>query len=141
MPVTFPVDLANTTTLSQTLVPQTITTTTNGTGIDMLTAEGPFFVFLSVGDIDVASGNETYNFKVQESTDNSTFTDITGATFTAVTADNSKQVINVTNRSKRYVRGVATLAGTTPSAIVDMLVLHKKKIAGNSGVRDTETAT
>lgn len=135
MSVTWPIDLANTSLFELSLVPATRTSSANGTGVDLLTAEGPFFALLSVGDIDLASADETYAFKIQESTDNSTFTDITGATFTAVTADNAKQIINVDNRSKRYVRAVATLGGTTPSCPCTVAILAKKKIAGASGVK------
>ena len=69
------------------------------------------------GDIDTASGDETYAFKVQESSDNSSFTDITGAT-TTVTADNDVKVIRIDGLGEgrlRYLRVVATLGGTTPS--------------------------
>lgn len=98
------------------LVPATRTASANGTGVDTLGYNDAVAVILA-GDIDLASTDETYAFKVQHSDDNSTFTDVTGAT-TTVTADNDVKLIRVSNLNttiKRYVRVVATLGGTTPS--------------------------
>lgn len=98
------------------LVPATRTASANGTGVDTLGYQSAQAVILA-GDIDTASGDETYSFKVQESSDNSSFSDVSGAT-TTVTADNDVKVIRIdglgTSRL-RYLRIVATLAGTTPS--------------------------
>ncbi len=100
----------------QSLVPATRTSTTNGTGVD---TQGytQACALITVGDIDTASGNETYVFSVEESADNSTFTAVSGLTAT-VTADNDVKYIEIpgvgTDR-ERYLRVVATLGGTTPS--------------------------
>lgn len=98
------------------LVPATRTASANGTGVDTLGYTSGMAVILA-GDIDTASGDETYSFKVQDSADNSTFADVTSAT-TTVTADNDVKVIRLDGLGtsiRRYVRVVATLAGTTPS--------------------------
>lgn len=95
--------------------PQRATSSQNGTGVDTQGYRDAMVV-LEVGT--VSGTSPTLDVKLQESDDNSTFTDISGATFTQVTASNSSQVkrlaeLNVTR--KRYVRAVATIAGTTPS--------------------------
>ena len=98
------------------LVPATRTASANGTGVDTLGYNDAVALILA-GDIDLASTDETYAFKVQHSDDNSTFSDVTGAT-TTVTADNDVKLIRLSNLNttiKRYVRVVATLGGTTPS--------------------------
>lgn len=89
----------------------------NGTAVDtkgytngMLVVDGT--------DIDLANADETYAVKVQESDDGSTgWTDVSGAT-TSITADGQVKEIrlaelNVT--TKRYLRAVLDVGGTTPS--------------------------
>lgn len=98
------------------LVPATRTASANGTGVDTLGYNEGVAVILA-GDIDLANADETYAFKVQESDDNSSFSDVSGAT-TTVTADNDVKLIRLTDLNtskKRYLRVVATLGGTTPS--------------------------
>lgn len=98
------------------LVPAVRTASGNGTGVDTQ-GYNTAMVVINAGDIDLTTGDETYNFKVQDSADNSTFADITGAT-AVVTADNDTKVIRVDGLGTsvdRYIRVVATLAGTTPS--------------------------
>ena len=61
--------------------------------------------------VDVADGNETYTFTVQESTDNVSFTAASaGVSVPAVGAHAVRCRI-----TKRYVRLALTVAGTTPS--------------------------
>lgn len=99
------------------LHPATRTSSANGTGVDTLGFDNACLV-VNVGDIDTASGDETYTVSVEESADNSTFTAITGAS-TTMTADNTLKKIQInglgSGSRKRYLRAVFTLAGTTPS--------------------------
>lgn len=98
------------------LVPATRTSDTNGTGVDTKGYRDGMLL-IEAGDIDLASTDETYAFKVQESDDNSTFTDVTGAT-TTVTADNQSKLIRLSELNvtrKRYLRAVLDVGGTTPS--------------------------
>lgn len=99
------------------LVPATRTASANGTGIDTKGYNDACAVILA-GDIDLTTGDETYAFKIQDSADNSTFADVSGLT-TTVTADNDVKLIRIAGLGgvtiRRYVRVVATLAGTTPS--------------------------
>ena len=55
--------------------------------------------------------------KIQESADGSTWTDISGATFTAVTASDNWQVIRFTS-TKRYLRHARTVTGTMPTFLL-----------------------
>lgn len=106
------------------LVPASRTASANGTGVDTQGYENGMVV-VSAGDIDLTTGDETYAFKVQDSADNSTFADVSGLT-TTVTADNDVKLIRLTGLGaniRRYVRVVATLAGTTPICPVEAFVL------------------
>lgn len=100
----------------------------NGTGVDITAGVGgfnpgeggvPVQAAIPVVSIDHTTGDETYQFKLQDSPDNSTWTDIsanrlfsdysgpnvTGATGTVYVGGFVRQ---------QYVRIVATLGGTTP---------------------------
>lgn len=105
--------------------PAAKTATITGTGVDMVKGDGRCF---AVQDIGTVSGtNPTWDGKIQESSDNSSFSDITGATFTQVTASTSLQVITF-DRTKRYLRYVGTLGGTsTPTFGVDALIGEQLK--------------
>lgn len=143
MPATFAVDLKNTYDLKPSLVPAVRTANANGSGVDCLGYEGPLFLFIEHGTTDISSTDETYTYKVEESSDNSTFTAITGAvnavTYTAAAsyAGSTAEIVNVTNRQKRYVRAVLTVGGTTPSVAGSASFLLRRKIAGGSGVLTT----
>lgn len=99
------------------LVPAVRTATANGTGVDTMgytTAK----LAVSAGTIDLASTDETYSFKVQDSADNSTFADVASLSAVAVTANNDMKNIRVDGLGtsvRRYVRAVLTAGGTTPS--------------------------
>jgi hypothetical protein len=65
---------------------------------------------------DFTTGDESYTFKVQDSPDNSAWTDRSPAVVAPVTVAAPSGVISVgAFIQQRYVRLVATLGGTTPS--------------------------
>lgn len=105
------------------LVPAVRTASANGSAVDTMGYQSVMAV-ISAGTIDLASGNETYDFKVQEATDSAFTTpvDISGAT-ASVTANNDVKSIRVdglgTGPRLRYMRIVLTAGGTTPSIAVD----------------------
>lgn len=108
------------------LVPAVRTASANGSAVDTLGYHSAMIV-VTAGDIDLTTGDETYAFSVEEcATSNGSFTAITGATAT-VTADNQVKSIRVdglnTGARLRYIRAVATLAGTTPSWPGSALIL------------------
>jgi hypothetical protein len=92
------------------------TASADGTGVDTAGFHSAAML-VAAGDIDTTTGDETYAFKVQDSADNSTFADVSGAT-TTITADNTAKMVAVPEGHARYLRVVATLAGTTPSILV-----------------------
>jgi len=87
----------------------------NGSGVDVRDYVGAAKVVL----ISSAGGGATptLDVKIQDSDDNSTFADVSGAAFTQVTdAAASLQELHLNLDSvKRYIRAVATIAGTTPT--------------------------
>ena len=125
--MTFVNDLENSVVLANganSLAPATRTSSANGAGVDLGEAEGNCFAIQHIGT--VSGTSPTLDGKLQESNDDSTFTDITGATFTQVTASNKCQMITF-KRTKRYVRGVQTIAGTSPSFAGSLLIAGLKK--------------
>ena len=102
----------------------------NGTGFDLQgsnDAEGEAIVIL---DSEAGTGTSpTLDVKLQESANNSDWSDISGATFTQVTdaaAAFEKISIN-TNDVRRYVRAVGTLGGTSPVFVYGVTLVYSKK--------------
>lgn len=120
-------DIPNSYVVGLTFPPATRTANGDGTGIDLTSSEGPVTAVLGLG---AASGTSaTLDVKLQESDDNSTYTDISGATFSQLTdtSDNTVLAIATWNRKKRYVRASATIAGTSPSFLFGVTVHSPKK--------------
>ena len=117
-------DVANNAILGAGLAPQTITASANGSSADMINGDGPCFAIQQIGA--VSGTSPTLAGKIQESTDGSTWTDVSGATFTTVTSSTNTQAITF-ERTKRYLRYVATVGGTSPSFAVAALVSQQKK--------------
>jgi len=118
-------DVANQAILGAGLAPQTITATINGGAGDMLAGDGLCFAIQQIGT--VSGTSPTLAGKIQESADGSTnWTDINGATFTTVTASTNTQAVAF-ERTKRYLRYVATVGGTSPSFAVAVVISEQKK--------------
>jgi hypothetical protein len=86
------------------LLPQSLAAQENlGTGIDCRGYDEALIVI----EAGLTSSNGSHAFKIQESSDNSTYADITGATFTPITTSNDAAVyvgrLNLRKR-KRYIR-------------------------------------
>jgi hypothetical protein len=109
------------------------TANANGNGIDMANGLVSTNAVLNVGS--VSGTTPTLDVKMQESDDNTTFTNIPGANFTQVTASNAFQVIRFL-RSKRYRRAVATIGGTPPSFTFGVEVYGQTKHSGTGGGYD-----
>lgn len=96
--------------------------TVSGTGID----RSGFFFAQGVFAIEATTGNLSV-IKVQESDDNSNWSDVSGLSFTALgaTDDNKHVVANIDLRGKkRYLRWVATEDNTgSVDAMVGMFIL------------------
>lgn len=107
------------------------TASANGTGFDLEGsngAEGEAIIILA-SDAASAGTNPTLDVKLQESSDNSTFTDISGATFTQVTDAQALEKISInTNDVKRYLRAVGTIGGTSsPAFTYSVALVYGKK--------------
>ena len=113
------------------LVPAVRTADANGTGVDTQGYRDGMLL-VQAGDIDLASTDETYVIELEESDDNSTFTDVSDISVT-ITADNEVGVariseLNVTR--KRYLRAVLNVGGTTPSIPVAATFLLGEAYSG-----------
>ncbi|MSR53783.1 MAG: hypothetical protein EXS09_10905 [Gemmataceae bacterium] len=117
-------DLKNQALIGASAYPASVNDTTGSTAIDMLDADGRCFAIQVIGAVGGTSPSLTG--KVQESSDNSTWTDVTSATFTAVTASSSLQTI-VFDRTKRYLRHHRTVSGTSPTFLLGVLIGEQKK--------------
>jgi hypothetical protein len=118
-------DLVNQADLKSGASPQTATSTVTGTGVDMINADSRCFAVQHVGA--VSGTTPTLDGKIQESdTSGSGYTDVAGATFTQVTASTNLQVISF-ERTKRYLRYVGTIGGTSPSFALAALIGQQKK--------------
>jgi len=101
------------------------TATASGGAVDLVDAEGTCFAILNVGT--VTGTSPTLDVKIQEcATSGGTYTDITGATFTQVTASAKGQIITF-KRAQRFCRAFATIAGTTPVFPFAALIASMKK--------------
>ena len=118
-------DVAAHAVLAPSVAPAVVTTTQNGSAVDLLTGDGNAFAVLVLGTV---AGGTTVGGKVQESADGSTgWADITGATFPNVTTGTAAHLLTFA-RTQRYVRCVVTIAGGTPSAAVCAAVGQQKKV-------------
>ena len=107
------------------VTPRTATGTLTGSAIDMITGDGRCFAVQQVGTVTGTSPSLAGKF--QESADGSTnWADISGATFTSVSATDNVQAITF-DRTQRYVRYVGTISGSSPSFILAVLVGEQKK--------------
>ena len=98
------------------IVPAVYTADSNGAGVDTKGYDDAMII-VNAGDIDLASADETYVIELEESDDNSTFTDVSGVSVT-ITADDTVGVARVSELNvvrKRYLRLVLNVGGTTPS--------------------------
>ena len=74
---------------------------------------GAAYVFLGVQVTAITGTTPTLVVKLQESSDNSAWSDVAGATTASLTAVGSAVVFGAPQ--KAYVRAVATIGGTTPA--------------------------
>ena len=118
-------DLKNQALLGASVYPAKINDTNNGLAIDMIDADGRCFAIQVIGT--VTGTTPSLACKIQESADNSTWTDVTNAAFTAVTATNNLQTI-VFDRTKRYLRHSRTISGTSPTFALGVLIGEQKKL-------------
>jgi len=105
------------------LFPTAVTATGSGNQVDFIDGDGPCFAIQTVGD---AADNTTLDGSLEESADGTTWSAIAGASFAEVAEANDVQVLTF-QRTKRYVRWTGTVAGTSPSFTVAVLIGDQKK--------------
>jgi hypothetical protein len=102
------------------------TSTVTATGLDISGYTGGLVCIQQVGT--VSGTSPTLDGKWQSSTDNSTYTDISGATHAQVTASNSTTKTGfLPNAAAKYIRYVGTIAGTSPSFTMGVTILGQKQ--------------
>lgn len=101
------------------------TSTVTATGVDISDYVGPIQIVQNVGT--VSGTTPTLDGKIQDSADDSSYADVSGATFTQVTSSNSTQSLLLDTRSvRKYIRYVGTIGGTTPSFTMGVTTLGLK---------------
>jgi hypothetical protein len=92
------------------------------TGIDLFANGRPQEIVFCQSIGAISGAGATLAMKVQDSEDNSTFADVTGAAFTNSTATGFKE-IRVSGALRRYVRVNYTITGTTPAIVCAVIAI------------------
>ena len=103
-----------------------VTADSNETGVDLQDYEGDITLIL---DAEAAGASTTYAVKVQDSSDNSTFADVSGAAFTTTGANTAlvESLVVNTDEIKRYARVVIDKTGSGAGGAVSVVGLGRKK--------------
>ena len=110
-----PLNIDSRTSIASLLDPAARTASANGAAVDVSGYDREAVAILhSAGG---SGTNPTLDVKLQESDDGSTgWTDISGASFSQVTTSASLQKIRIgIGGTKKYIRAVATIGGSSPS--------------------------
>jgi len=90
-----------------------VTASGNSTGVDLMNYSGEIGIILDCS-APVAGSSPTLDVKIQESADNSSFSDVTSGEFSQVTSSASVQKLSLNkDQLKRYIRVVRTIGGTS----------------------------
>lgn len=117
-------DLHSAGNLVSALDPTTISSTSNGSSVDLIDGDGACFAIQHVGDLDDTG---TLDGHIEQSADGSTWSAISGAAFDQVTAANNLQVITF-RRTSRYLRWSVTIGGEgSPVFTVGVVIGEQKK--------------
>jgi hypothetical protein len=123
------INVGDTTSVEEILPGVRVTATGNGTGVDVKDYVGKAKVVL----ISSAGGGSTptLDVKLQDSPDNSAWTDISGAAFTQVTdaADSTEAISLDLNNANRYIRAVKTVAGSSPTFDCGLVMVGVKQVS------------
>ena len=103
-----------------------VASTADGTGIDLQDYEGDMTLVL---DAEAGGASITYAVKVQDSPDDVSYTDVSGAAFTTTGADTAlAETLTVnTDEINRYARVSITVAGGTGTGAVSVSALAQPK--------------
>jgi hypothetical protein len=110
-----------------------LATTSTGIAIDMSTvANNNCFALQAVGT--VAGTSITFAGKIQEATTaTGTYSDISGATFTALTSTTGSNIVQIINfqRTLQFCRFLGVIGGTTSTVALDAFIGGQKGQVGN----------
>ena len=150
-------EIFNTTKVENCVLAQTLTTTTNGSSVDMSDANAVTFI-VNMGDsADTLSGSVLWTITLEESSDDSIFTTVTDAESLLIAIDGTKQALATSivvdapaedskvfeiaykvPSSSQYLRPVITATGThtngTPMSVI--AVKGVLKVSPESGKAD-----
>lgn len=99
------------------------TAAATGTGVDLLDYEGPILITQNHG-----LGTGTLDGKIQDSADNSSFSDVSGAVFTqSTTTADCKCIVVQSKQVRRYIKYVGTVV-TGPQIVGVSMVGVKKTV-------------
>ena len=103
-----------------------LASTANGSGVDLQGYEGDAAFIFSA---EAGGSGVTYAMKIQESADNSSWSDATGGGFTTTSANTAafEQIALNISDLKRYVRAASTVAGGTGAGAVNVTAYASKK--------------
>lgn len=117
--------------------PQVATATVTGTGVDLLGYLDDAVAIVNLGA--ALTTTETCIVTIQGSNDDSSYTTLTTFATLLGTSDNKLACGAVNLFGYRYVRAVATIAGTTPSFAIDVVLMARAE-AGISTLNSTTAA-
>ena len=103
-----------------------LASTANGSGVDLQGYEGDAAFIFSA---EAAGSGVTIAMKIQESADNSSWSDADSGGFTTTAANTAafEQIALNISDLKRYVRAAGTVAGGTSTAAVNVTAYASKK--------------
>ena len=103
-----------------------LASTGNGSGVDLQGYEGDAAFIFSA---EAGGSGVTVAMKIQESADNSSWSDATGGGFTTTSANTAafEQIALNVSDLKRYVRAASTVAGGTGTGAVNVTAYASKK--------------
>ena len=113
--------------LASNLIAGTYTADANGAGADLQGYQGVLKIVLDSG----AGGGTTptLDVKIQDSADDSSFTDVMGKTFVQITTIASLQSLGIDTRAvRRYIRAVIAITGTSPTFGLAVIAVGQKQI-------------
>ena len=118
-------DLKNNLDAVESIGPDNHTSSINGAGVDLQNFHSAMIVFHG-NNGDFGSSDEVYTPKMQDSPDNSVWTDVVAGELEGAFSDlRTTEVQRVGYKGmERYVRAVLTLAGTTPIIDASALVIR-----------------
>jgi hypothetical protein len=117
-------DFPNNAIIGAGVTPRTATANVTGATGDFIGGDGRCTAIQQAGTLTGTS--PSLAGKIQESSDQTNWTDVTGATFTAVTTSDNVQAISF-DRTKRYLRYIGTITGTSPNIPLAVVITEQKK--------------